>query len=137
MKATGRVYSAPMSAVDLLRELFQRADARGSRSTALHPLGWALLTLASATVVVGVHGGERWLVIGLFVATCTIAAVYVGAFVYLLRVDRNSLRSERFNLSRMAMERTLRGDSLGGFSQTELPAAPLLPAADQMQGEKT
>ena len=46
--------------------------------------------------------------------------VYVFSYVYLLFNDRDALRSERFTLSKMAIERSITGDSLRGFVEGDV-----------------
>ena len=46
-------------------------------------------------------------------------AVYVFSYVYLLFKDRDALRSERFTLSKIAMEKGYYGDSLTGTLRHE------------------
>ena len=56
----------------------------------------------------------------LAIFACLILTVYLFAYVYLMLKDRDALRSERFTLSKMAIERSITGDSLRGFSKIEL-----------------
>jgi threonine/homoserine/homoserine lactone efflux protein len=118
-----------MAGVELIRSLLQQASAQGSRSTALNPLAWAFgLTLSALAVSVSFKAPD-WIIVFLSVVSSLILAVFLFAYIYLLFRDRDALRSETVTLSKMALERSIRGDSLNGFEEVEhpgrrVPAAP-------------
>ena len=45
---------------------------------------------------------------------------FLVAYFILLFIDRDALRSERFTLSKMAIEKSVTGDSLRGFTALEV-----------------
>lgn len=103
-----------MPASQILTALLQRASAEGSRSTALKPLGWLLAILVPATLVsfylklppiVGISG---------IVASALALMVYLGSYIYLLMANPDALRSERYSLKKMELEKGIYGDSLTG-----------------------
>jgi hypothetical protein len=101
--------------VETFKELLTQASARGSRSTALHPLGWALgIILAALPACLWAHAPD-WLLIGLGVSAALMVILYAGAYIYLLISDRDALRSERFTLSKLAIEKGLVGDNISGL----------------------
>jgi hypothetical protein len=51
----------------------------------------------------------------LAVVTGVILLVFLFAYIYLLVNDRDALRSEKFTLSKLAIERSVVGDSAVGF----------------------
>jgi len=63
---------------------------------------------------------------------------YLVAYFVLLFVDRDALRSERFTLSKLAIEKSVTGDSLKGFVAIELNAekSHSLPAENTEQREQ-
>lgn len=98
-----------------LRALMQRNTAEGSRASALTPLGWLL-----AILVPGSMGSFYWeLPVGvggaLLAAAGVTTLIYVGSFLYLLINNPDALRSERFTLEKLAIEKGLYGDDLTGF----------------------
>jgi hypothetical protein len=116
-----------MSGVELFRSFLQRATAQGSRSTALNPLGWALGIVLSAMLFAGrIPNRPAWLLplLGVFVSGLVVA--YVVAYFILLFIDRDALRSERFTLSKMALEKSVTGDSLTGFTALDVDAKKFL-----------
>lgn len=110
-----------MSGVELFRSFLQQATARGSRSTALNPLAWALGIVLSAMLVAGrIPNLPTWVLLVLGIAAAGIVVAYLVAYFILLFVDRDALRSESFTLSKMAIEKSVTGDSLKGFIAVEL-----------------
>lgn len=103
-------------ALELIRSLFQQASAQGSRSTALNPIGWAFATILAALIASVTAHSPVWVTAVLAVFAGLILVVYLFGFLYLMIKDRDALRSERFTLSKMAIERSVIGDSLKGFA---------------------
>lgn len=63
-----------------------------------------------------ISGAPRWLLILLGIAVCATGSAFIVAYFILLFLDRDALRSERFTLSKMAIEKSVTGDSLKGFT---------------------
>lgn len=97
-----------------LKTLFEHAISEGSRSTALKPLGWLVAMLASTTLAAFYWTTPRW--IGTIFAIFTIITVitYLGSYLYFLIKDPDALRSERYSLQKLAIEKGLYGDNLIG-----------------------
>jgi len=104
-----------MPGIELIRSFLQQATAHGSRSTALNPLAWILgVALSAALTAIWLHA--QTIVIGfLLVFAAVILLVFLFAYVYLLFNDRDALRSEKFTLSKLAIEKSVLGDSVIGF----------------------
>src|SRR5690348_2400583 len=104
-----------MPTIELIRSFLQQASVHGSRSTVLNPLIWALGTTFSA-ILVSIYGNAPfWLTVVLTIFGGLILLVFLGAYLYCLVSDRDALRSEKFTLSKMAIERSVTGDTLKGF----------------------
>jgi hypothetical protein len=69
-----------------------------------------------------------WVTTLLSVFAGSLLLVFMFAYLYLMFNDRDALRSERFTLSKMAIERSVTGDSLRGFIQEEFAAGRVLEA---------
>src|SRR4051812_35339756 len=105
-----------MPGIELIQSLLQQASAQGSRSTAMNPISWALAILLSSLLgSVGV-GAPGWVTVMLAVFTSVTMLLYLGAYVYFMVKNSDALRSERFTLSKMAIQNSLRGDTLRGFA---------------------
>ena len=86
-----------------------------SKSTVLRPLSW-LSTICAAAILGAVRfNAPNWLIIVLAVSFCMTLALYLGAFVYCLATDKDSLRTERYSIQKLAIEKGLRGDSTVGL----------------------
>ena len=115
-----------MPGIELMRSLFQQASAHGSRSTALNPIAWAFATVLSALIGSILVHGPSWVTAVLAVFAATLLVVFIFAYLYLMVKDRDALRSERFTLSKMAIEKSVMGDSLRGFREVEIEQQPMI-----------
>jgi hypothetical protein len=124
-----------MAGIEIFRSLLQQATAQGARSTVLNPLGWALAISISAVLgSVSLHS-EAWLT-KLFAAfTVGIMITYLVAYIYFALTNSDALRSERFTLSKMAIERSLTGDSLNGFVQMAGNDVKILSSAEPTEDQ--
>ena len=104
-----------MPADNFIGALLQQATAQASRSTALKPLGWLIAMLLPATIGSFVYKAPGWLGVALAVLTTVSVAFYLGSYLFLLFKDRDTLRSERYTLQKLAIEKGLYGDSLVGI----------------------
>jgi hypothetical protein len=118
-----------MPGIELIRSLLQQASAQGSRSTALNPLGWALAIVLSALLASALDHLPSWVSPLLGVLVTIVVIAYLVAYFFLLVKDRDALRSERFHLSKMAIERSIVGDNIAGFLDPETHSMAL-PVAD-------
>ena len=99
--------------------LFQQATAQGSRSTVLRPLGW-LASICTVGIVVLVELKAPAWIVAIFVAGFIAAVLlYLGAYAYCLFVDRDSLRSEKYSIQKLAIEKHIVGDSTVGILEIE------------------
>lgn len=81
----------------------------------LRPLGW-LLGLLLAGLVSGIDfKAPTWVVIFLAVFVGITVVLYLGAFVYCMIHDRDALRSERYSIQKLAIEKGYVGDSSVGL----------------------
>ncbi len=111
--------------LSFLRGILHQATAYGSRSTVLYPLGWIAGIGITATISAFYFKLPPWIGI-VFAAFCFLVfLLYAGTFLYLLFHDRDSLRSEKFVLSKKIIESEIAGDSLRGFLKKEEIAALL------------
>jgi len=85
----------------------------------MNPIGWALATVLS-TLVGSIWAHAPMWVVGLISAFAGIVlTVYLFGYIYFMFKNPDALRSERFTLSKMAIEKSIVGDTLQGFSQVE------------------
>jgi hypothetical protein len=104
---------------EFFNQVFSPSNIRAARSTALHPLTWALGIMMSALSGLVFASAPFWLLVCQSIATGFVLAIYIFAYLYLLFRNTDALRSEHFILSKMAIERGLVGDSHQGLFANE------------------
>ena len=121
---------------DVVRQYLEHASGSGRRSTAVSTLivmGGVLLAGLVASVL---FDAPQWLLewlVGLVVGD---AALFGIAFLYFMLKSPDALRSESFELEKMAMERGLFGDSLQGLvAQGDGPKPPAIASGPPEQIE--
>jgi hypothetical protein len=122
-----------------IRALFQQASAEGSRSTALKPLGWLVGMLCAATLAFFSFSSPLPLGVGVTFVALTVLAVggYLVAYFYLMIKDRDSLRSERYSIQKLAIEKGIVGDNISGvLSIDEIETPKLLSEASAEQEDE-
>ncbi len=100
------------------QSLMHRASAHGTKTSALSPLVWlAAISMAGLGTALVASAPPWWL--PAFCAALTLvtfAAVFV-AFAYFARTNPDALRSEKFMLTKMALEKSqsVKGDHITGL----------------------
>ena len=89
-------------------------NATLSRSDALKPLAWLILTLTTTAVLLVYVAGPAWLLIVAAGLLAAAIALYFIAFSFCLIKDRDALRLETYSLHKIAIEHGLTGDSITG-----------------------
>lgn len=98
-----------------IKELFERSDASGSKSTILKPLTWFLSLVIGGLILLIELGAPNWIII-LFAIIISIAILlFFFAYVYCLFKDRDALRSEKYSIQKMAIEKGIVGDNIVGI----------------------
>jgi hypothetical protein len=105
-----------------------RQSARVSRSNALNPLAWLLGLLLSGTIGAVEFEAPDWLVITLGGLSLVTALLYLAAYVYYMIYDRDALRSERYLLGKLAINKGIIGDDLAGIIEVESSGTSVVPA---------
>ena len=105
---------------NLLHSFFSEASAKGARSTALHALQWGMAMLLISISIMAMAGAPFWILIAISSAFGLVLVTFIGAYIFLLIKNPDALRSERFTLSKMAIERGLIGDSQSGLTEEEV-----------------
>ena len=113
---------------EILQSLLQHANASGSKSTALQPLVWVITVLTTALVAAVQVQASPWIVGGLAVLAGVVVLALLAAYWHFAVKNPDYLRSERFNLTKMQIEKNQLGDTSVGFkdSYAKLPALPAL-----------
>ncbi len=98
----------------LIEAFLEQATASGTRATVLKPLGWVIGMLIAAILASLPFSPPTWVLIMLAVLVCLTLLVYLIAYVYCLRTDKDALRSETYSIQKMAIEKGFVGDSIIG-----------------------
>jgi hypothetical protein len=118
-----------------LKQLLQQAEAQGSKSTALSPIGW-LFGIAVSGLLGGIYAGAPTAVTVLL-STCVggAALLYGGAYCYFMLTNVDALRSEKFTITKLAIEHSIKGDNLTGLIDgDDLPK--ILPPRNENRGAR-
>ena len=91
--------------------------ASGSKTTALSPLHMMLALVLSGFLVSALSNLPTWVISFFGYASAGVLMLEAGAYVYLLVNDRDALRSERFTIAKMRIERGVMGDTSSGFHE--------------------
>jgi hypothetical protein len=118
-------------AIELLRSFLQQATATGSKSTVLTDLRWFAAIFASALLVAMRYNAPFWMLVFLSVLLGMDSLLYLAAYVYFALRSPDALRSEKFTLSKLAIEKSIVGDSLTGLiDPSDNPRALHPPASE-------
>ena len=102
----------------LLMELRQHMQAELTRSDVLRALIWPNAGLL--LVLVGSFGrAPAWITTAIFYLLCAFLALYALVYVVCFFIDRDALRSEKYKLQKMAIERGVFGDSEHGLLKSD------------------
>jgi hypothetical protein len=96
-------------------QLLQRSEGRGARSTVMTPLGWLIALLLSGLAIALHLGAAEWVVRWIMMMVVGSVFVYVAGYIYFGFTNSDALRSEKFSLSKMALERSAKGDDVFGL----------------------
>jgi hypothetical protein len=101
------------------RILAQAGKVVQSRSSALVPLHWITAILISSLLVSVIASAPPWIEIGLFVLLTISVSQSILSYNFFMVKNPDALRSEKYALSKFAMDKGLYGDSDAGMR--ELP----------------
>lgn len=100
------------------RDILEHHTGSGKRSTALQPL-LVLAGIVGAMLISAVWvGAPTWMIVGLFVSFCILLLLIFWGYLYFMKTNPDALRSEKFNIAKMALERGMIGDKILGMVLT-------------------
>lgn len=101
--------------IKMLSELRQHMQAELTRSDVLRALIWPTSGLAMLFIAALGLKAPAWILSAIFYILCGFLALYALAYVVCFFIDRDALRSEKYKLHKLAIERGLYGDSTMGL----------------------
>lgn len=127
-----------MPSPDIIRAFLSQASSSGSRSTALQPLGWLCGILTSGLVIAASWRVPEWALISLTSLLCVTVTIYLMSYIFYAIKNPDALRSEKYTLSKMAIEKNLIGDDKTGLIEVgEYENPPIYPALpNKKEGSK-
>ncbi|HXP50752.1 MAG TPA: hypothetical protein VN922_12395 [Bacteroidia bacterium] len=102
----------------IIKELLHRFDSSGSKSTILKGLSGILAIFIVGLIFLLKYNAPEWLLIFFAIVLGLGILIFFFAYMYCLFIDRDALRSEKYSIQKMALERGLIGDSLSGLHET-------------------
>ena len=116
-----------------------RAFAQGSRSTALKPLGWLISILAVSAMGCTHFNAAGWLIATFGVFAAVAIVLYLTAYVYFALTDKDALRSERYSIQKLAIQKGFIGDDITGYIpiDTKRVAGEILELPDRKEEDRS
>jgi hypothetical protein len=123
--------------LQLISMMREQMNATLSRSDVLKPMAWLIGMLALATCIALFAKPPEWVLVALISTLITTIALYALAYGFCLFADRDSLRSEKYSLHKMAIQHRLLGDSVTGLFEAadEAKQSEQLPVTEIKQVE--
>jgi hypothetical protein len=104
-----------MPNIESLLTLLHHASVHGSKTTVLNPLIWLVgIELSGLVGLAGVDPHSRVIVLLEWLLALSILGMLLAYAFFAFR-DPDALRSEKYTLTKMALQQGLRGDDLMGF----------------------
>jgi hypothetical protein len=75
-----------------------------------------LSILFSALLAAVKLDAPKWMLVGVFAMLCLCFLLFIVAYIYFCITNPDALRSEKFALTKMAIERGISGDNLAGIT---------------------
>jgi hypothetical protein len=103
----------------------------------LTDLRWLIFVLLTGLLAAPKLKAPGWVIVLLATAFGIVFLIYLAAYVYFALKAPDALRSEKFTLSKLAIEKSVKGDNIAGFIDPtkELPP-PSLSAPKQPEDPK-
>lgn len=108
-----------MSQAQILKELLQQISSDGKRSTALQPLIWLVSIVLFGTLSSFYFNLPEWVSKIFLFSLLGIIFIFIGAYIYFMLTNSDALRSETYSLNKMAIEKSMVGDSISGLITIE------------------
>ncbi|MBS1509835.1 MAG: hypothetical protein JST86_03290 [Bacteroidetes bacterium] len=105
--------------INLIRELLHRSDSSGSKSTILKPLTWLVSILIGGVILLQKVNTPAWLTVFFCIIVSLAVLIFFFAYIFCLFKDRDALRSEKYSIQKMAIEKGIYGDNITGIHEPD------------------
>lgn len=118
-----------MGGTAFIQTILNHASVRGSRSTVMNPLAWLLSILFAGLVACLGLSPPGWIILILGVAVGVVIVIFIIMYIVFAIQSPDALRSEKFYLTKLAIEKSIKGDSIIGLIDPEVEASAELLAS--------
>jgi hypothetical protein len=118
-----------MAMLEYIRAFSPGVLLQGAKSNVLNSLAWMAASLIFAILGSSLVHSPDWIVTMFAYAFGGDVVLFLIAFVYFGLTDKDALRSERFGIQKMAIERGMIGDSTSGLFLPEDPQQSVQPSS--------
>ena len=126
-----------MPTTQLIRAILQHGAASGSKSTAVQTIQWAVAILLAGVIGLVYVDAPDWLLYCVAAMLGIAVVLFVGAYIYFMRKDPDALRSERYALAKLKLEKGIIGDDIAGLvREEEMLTVRRLPSASAASSEQ-
>lgn len=108
-----------MPTPDVIRAFMAQSSASGARSNVLHPLAWLSGLLIVGLGLSSYRDAPTWMLVVLIVLLGVTVFLFLAGFIYFALRNPDQLRSERYTLSKLALEKNLMGDNVSGLMEVD------------------
>lgn len=105
--------------IHILKQLIQSHESSGSRSSVLNPISWLMVILLVALLICLGSNVASGIIKTFIVFISILFLLYVISYLYCLFTDKDALRSEKYSIQKLAIEKGLIGDNIQGIFETE------------------
>lgn len=115
--------------------LLHKALAQGNRSTVLHSLGWLLGICSASSISAFGFKAPIWLGTMFGIAAAISIALYLMSYIYFGLTNPDLLRSEKYHIQKMAIQKGFVGDNSTGFIKLPEDVKSLPSAQGKMENK--
>ena len=121
---------------EFFKALFQTMSGNVTRSSCLAPFQWLVGILVAGTVGSFVYDAPPWAIATLLSMSGVSITVFLTLGAWLAAKNPDALRSERYSIRKMELERARIGDhnELLESNETMPPPAPPIPRIEKQEG---
>lgn len=101
--------------MNFIKALLSQSDASGSKSTILKPLTGLIAVFGIIFLSALKIGAAAWVYCIITIMISLTFILFLFAYVFCLLKDRDALRSEKFSIRKMEIERGIYGDNNFNF----------------------
>lgn len=109
-----------MAATELFSALLQHNTAKGYKANVLNPLIWLIGTMTLMFLGALKLSAPTWILITGVILFVLIFGLFAFAYCYCLIKNPDALRSEKYSIQKIALEKGYIGDSIKGMVKNEL-----------------